>query len=137
MNSYLQKIAILCVIKALPDWMENSLSHGRLRVLMSRLQREADKELAKPNRLSDTEINMLAGKVKLWADSVGWDKKPKHTCTIVSFLIYLVVDFMPENAKLLELLEQIYDYFARVGRDPVQAGWAGTLSAERWSEIFG
>jgi len=136
LEKHLQKIAILSVIKALPDWMDSKLPQGRLQALMNRLQLETQREFMSGRRLYADEVSMLTGKVQLWVDKVGWDKKPKHVCTITSFLIYLVVDYMPENRKLLEILEQIYNYYERDGKNPVSCEWAGTRSAEIFSEIF-
>jgi len=136
LEKHLQKIAILSVIKALPDWMDSKLPQGRLQALMNRLQRETQREFLTGRRLYADEVSMLVGKVQLWVDQVGWDKKPRHVCTITSFLIYLVVDYLPENRKLLELLEEIYNYFERIGKNPVSCEWAGTRAAGIFSEIF-
>lgn len=136
MIPYLQKIAILSVIKALPDWMEDTMKPGRLKTLMDRLQTETSKQLAKGRRLTDSEIFWLSVDIREWAVSNGWDKNPKHICTVTSFLIYLIVDFMPEEEKLLGLLEQIYGYFARVEKNPTACDWAGTRTAELWAGIF-
>ena len=137
MTNRLRKIACLAVIKAMPDMLIGKLVQGRLLGLMKRLQKEAYSELMLGRELNIREVIILSGKINKWMEAVGWHGKEKHTCTFASFLLYLHNEYIPENDKIFNTLDNIYKYFDRVDKAPEAAGWAGSRAGTLYTEIFG
>uniref|UniRef100_A0A6M3LZ54 Uncharacterized protein n=1 Tax=viral metagenome TaxID=1070528 RepID=A0A6M3LZ54_9ZZZZ len=137
MTNYLRKQACLAVIKAMPDMLIGKLVQGRLLGLMKKLQKEAYSELMLGRELNIREVIILSGKINKWMEAVGWHGKEKHSCTFVSFLLYLHNEYIPENERIFGMLDDIFKYFDRVGKAPEATGWAGSRAAKLWTEIFG
>lgn len=139
MKNHLKQTACLSLIKALPDMIANSetnIKHGRLKNLLARLAKESGVLLSYCPRLNKQDESLLVGKITLWADQTGWDLKQNEISTVVAFLIGVVVDNMPDNDKILVILEDIYGYFDRVKVVSEDYNIEATRAAGIWSEIF-
>lgn len=139
LKDHLKRTACLSLIKALPDMIANrgtSIKHGRLKNLLARLSKESGTLLSHCPRLNKQDESMLVGKITEWADQTGWDLKQNEMATVVAFLIGVVVDNMPNNDKILSILEDIYGYFDRAKAVRESYDVEGTRAAGIWSDIF-
>lgn len=132
-----QTLATLAMARALPDFTLEKVPPGRLRNRYLKLITEVDKELRKLPRATPADMDELGAKLGDWGKSTGWLGKERHVCTITSFLLAILTDYMPTAGRVIETVEDIYDYFDRAKKVPAPSTWAGTSAYLKWIAMFG
>jgi len=133
----LKHITELGLIRSIPDLMVGKMKPGRLKNLMARLQAAVDIDLGK---IAMTLSTSDAYKIKDILDNfehVSRFGKQKHVGTMVSFCLAFIEKSDREfNEKIIETLNQICDYYERVGDLHVASMWSGDLACDKWENIF-
>lgn len=132
----LREVAILAMVRSFPDQLAKGTAQGRLLGLYTKLQTETDRLLGFQPLVNKLDEEILGEKLTAWAAKTGWGHKGKHPVSVVTFLIGIVSDFIHEDKLLLENLQKIYDYFDRVGHAYTACLPAGTLTSNRFREVF-
>jgi len=133
----LRKVAVLSMVQDMVRHVAERSGQGRLRGRCEDLDRIAE-GIRRPlqARLFAVDIVRIGVLKDRWAGQAGWRNKPKHVCTIVSFLLALVVDMFPGNTDLQASLQDVWDYYERAGRCPAPSGWAGTLAYLKFERVM-
>ena len=138
MSNRLRRFAVLALLRAFADQMlDGGMSPGRIKNLYNKLQAEVDKILRTMPKPTLLETSELSKKLTEWATKTKWLKRAKAPATVAVFLIGLIVDHIPKHDKILEIVEDIYWYYARSVSSLAACDCGGSLSSERFSEIFG
>lgn len=133
----LREIAIYGITKNFPDQVAGLEPEGRLKGMYSRLDQEVIRLLvACPSlkKKDEVELNKL---LTAWTEKTRWGEKGKTQPTVVSFLIGIITDNLPNCGKLLIILQSIWNHYERKQKISIASGWAGGLAAERFNEVFG
>lgn len=130
-------LAVLAMVRSLPDHFQAERRiPGRLTGLYNKLIKEADRLLGHCPLAGAADMLELEVRLNAWTMKTGWHRKGKHPISVVVFLIGIVSDNMPKQDKLIEILQLLFDYFDRAKKAPQACLPAGTLSAERFNEVF-
>ena len=137
MNGISKKATELSLVSAIEKLVVKK-KNGRLNGLLEKLAKEANNELDRIYGLNRVEIDEIGKNIYEFAVSTGWLGKQRHLCTIVSFcLAMLDQSEFKYNQRITGILNEIYDYFDRVGKAPYQCNWAGSLAMEKWLKVTG
>jgi hypothetical protein len=137
-KSDLKHMAELALIRAIPDLIVGGLGRGRLKSLMSRLQKAVDLDLEKMRRPKKRDLDNIWEIVETFRKQSGWDKKGHHPGTLVCFCLALIDRSDRKfNPRILTLLNDISDYYDRAGDLHRPSLWAADLACKRWLALFG
>ena len=134
MNRF-QILAELAFAIALSDQLLPTLPNSRFKALLLRLSKACVTEVKKLKRITDSERQAAARMVLLFADKTKWEGKPLHICTKVNFMLALY-DTRKYGAALIPILNEIYDYFARIKDAPKACEWSAALAMDKWEEVL-
>jgi hypothetical protein len=137
-RSDLKHLAELALIRAIPDLIVGGLERGRLKSLMTRLQKAVDLDLAKMRRPTKKDLDQVWEIVDTFRQQSGWDKKHHHPGTLVCFCL-AVIDGSDRkiNPRIIDALNQITDYYDRAGDLHPPSLWAADLACRKWMALFG
>jgi len=109
---------------------------GRLKARCVRLRKEIIKEMQKIKNVTEDEKNEASKKVIRFGEMTGWEGKPRHIVTHISFFLAMMeASFNAYSPKIYRLFNDIVDYFDR-GRDhSVLCDHAGITALEKWASI--
>lgn len=135
MRQELEHAAELALIRSIYDILSGSLKPGRLQGKFIALQKEADKQLSLMG-IHEAELEELKIVLDSFAVSTGWADNSRSVGTILSFVMQMVEDSRNKfRTKILELLNEIFDYFERVKPFSPLCYNAGAVAAEKWQRI--
>lgn len=104
--------------------------NGRLRGLLGRLEKEANRNISKLPFLNNSDIKICVDRIMAFEKEVGWDKNDKkHVLTFANFLLGVLDDAPPEFDRIIAILREVVDYFERVGTVPAPCYWGGARAA--------
>ncbi len=127
----IQKSAELAMALAMADQLEPQTKTGRLKSLFQKLEKTVISEFQRTGGLTKKETKAANQIVIRFADISGWEGKPRHICTKINFLLALYDD-RPWGARVIRVLNDIYQYFERIGDAPASCLWAGALAVKKW-----
>jgi hypothetical protein len=119
-NSELKFVAELGILKTIPDFLEKPLKPGRLKRLFIEIDSLINIELRKIVKRNPTFYKDNKSALAYYLDQFGkeanWIGKESHVASVISFcLAFLEVSNYKYPDKLFELLNDVVDYFERVG----------------------
>lgn len=130
-----QMLSELAFAIALPDQLLPGLPNGRLKSLLTRLSKACVIEAKKLKHVSNAERKEAEKRILLFADKTKWEGKPLHICTKVNFMLALY-DNRAYGQRLIPILNEIYEYFARVKDAPKACEWSAALALDKWEEVL-
>jgi len=130
----IEMLSELAFSMGLSDQLIDKTLPGRLRNLLLKLQSATITEARKMKKVPNSERDAAAKRVLRFAELTKWEGKPLHICTKVNFMLALY-DRSPYGAKLIPILNEIYDYFARVKDAPKACEWAASLAYDKWEQV--
>lgn len=131
-------MAELALIRAIPDLIVGGLERGRLKSIMARLQKSVDLDLAKMRRPSKKDTDWIWEIVDTFRRQSGWGKRHHHPGTLVCFCLAIIDRSGRKfNPKILNLLNDISEYYDRAGDLHRPSMWAADLACKRWLALFG
>jgi len=137
MNKTNKKMTELAMIISIPEFTKDQVKPGRLKNLYNRLTKTATKELEAIPRATIRELDIIESLVGKFGKETGWEGKPKHIITLVSFCLDLIErSEFKYNPRITETLNDIVEYFERSGKAPAPSFWAGSVAANKWKSIM-
>ena len=132
MHPHLIQTAELALVRALPD-LSPLHKPGRLKGLYKKLQKAADKELHILPQITPPEMDIISDMIDRFSTSSGWTDKKRHIMTYVSFLLGITDGRYP---RITAILNDISDYFERIGKTRQANYWAGDIAMKKWETII-
>lgn len=133
----IKKTAALQIVFDLASHVAENSGAGRLRGKCEELvQWSAGRLMELRPRLTAVDVARVQAMKDRWGTAVGWNGRPRHVCTVVSFLIAVMTDHFRDETKMVDNLTAVFDYYDRAGNCPIQAGWAGTLAYLKFEKIM-
>jgi hypothetical protein len=124
-----EKTTRYALVMALTD--HATCKPGRLSGLLSRLKKEAERNIVKLPALSIVDIAICLKRIRKFEKDSGWDRKDsRHIVTYANFLLGILDDAPPEFDRIISTLTMIVDYFERAGIVPAPCYWGGAKAAE-------
>lgn len=137
LKSQIKKMSELALIRGIPDLIVDDLKNGRLKGQCFKLVKEVDKQFLDFPSPDEMDISKISGILSSFGKSTGWENKPKHVMTLVSFCLDMVEKSENKNSKkLIDILNNIADYFERKKDANQSSFWSGQLAAEKWNALF-
>lgn len=136
MQKRTKKIVEIAFVVAIPKMIKDKIKKGRFRNLCRMLYKTSTKELNKI-QLTKAEESTALETIFEFGKRTGWEGKQKNVMTLISFALCLIEESEFEhNAKIISVLNDMYEYLSR--RDGVPAGcdWAGQLAVEKMQIIM-
>lgn len=128
----------LALIRSIPDLIVGGLKRGRLKGLMTKLQKAVDVDLCKMPKPTSLDLKSIEAVLDTFGDISGWNKKGHHTGTLVCFCLSLIDRSDRKfNGRILQNLNEIADYYDRAGDLSRPSLWAGDLACKKWNALFG
>jgi hypothetical protein len=134
----IKHLAELALIRAIPDLVVGGLKKGRLKSLMTRLQKAVDLDLAKLRQPTQQDLDLIWEVVDTFRRESGWGKKHHHPATIACFCL-AIIDRSDRrfNTRIIAMLNEISEYYDRVGDLRRPSLWAADLACRKWLALFG
>ncbi len=136
MQKRTKKIVEIAFVVAIPKMIKDKIKKGRFRNLCRRLYKISCREINKIQLTKEDEDTALQIILE-FGKRTGWHGKQKNVMTLISFALCLLEESEFEhNAKIISVLNDMYEYLSR--RDGVPAGcdWAGQLAVEKMQIIM-
>lgn len=136
MNPELLNTAEIAMIRSLGEQVSDQSKPGRIKAKAQNLMKESDKHLSALGKISDCGIKRIERHLTEFFKLTGWAGSQKNVVTIISFCLELVENssFKYSN-KIVDLLNDMFDYHERAGRVKESCLWPGGLAYEKWAEI--
>ena len=115
------------------DLVAPDLPQGRLKGKMQRLSDLIMSEFRGMPKLSATAEAEAKKRVQRFVAATSWQGKSISYLTITNLLLCLYED-RPYGQKLIPVLNDIYEYFARVKRAQAACELAAAQAAKKWEE---
>jgi len=104
---------------------------GRLDGLLKKLRKEAEHNLGNLPKLSQIETDRCARDMTDFISRAGWDRKDtKHLVTWANFVLAILEDAPKEFDRIIEILNQIVEYYERAKTVPAPCYWSSARAAE-------
>ena len=125
----LENTADKLIISAIPSLIVGDVPKGRLRNRLEKLTK-----LTFVPGIGDKELNMLKLKLDKFQELTGWHKKARSLITLINFCL-LVAEDAGLDQRVIECLNDIYDYFNREKTVPSSCDWSGESAFHKWRSI--
>ncbi len=133
----LKEFAELALMFSIPNMTAERPTKSRLGGLFDQLQKVCGRIVAaETSQLSPEEHKWIGQQINQFGDDSGWESKPKHIGTVLSFSIALAERNTKLSPRVLEKLNLIVEHLENGGDLRVQSCWAGSLALEKWDAIF-
>ena len=132
-----RKMAELAMVISIPEFTKGEVKNGRLKNLYQKLTKTATMELERIPKASIVELVEIEDKVANFGKETGWEGKEKHIVTLASFCLGMLENSKSKfDSKIIEILNDIVDYFERAEKAPGPSFWAGSVAASKWNAIM-
>ena len=129
-------VAEMAFIRSIYDLIKGDIKPGRLQNKYLSLQKEVDKSLQNIKVDPKTELPVIGKALELFADKTGWNNKKRSVGTVLSFTMGMIEESENRfNDKLLDLLNDIFEYHERKVPFPALCYSAGVIANEKWSNV--
>lgn len=126
----------LAMVRSIFDLIKGDIRPGRLQNKYLSLQKEVDKSLQNIKIDQKTELPVIGKALELFADKTGWNNKKRSVGTVLSFTMGMIEESENRfNDKLLDLLNDIFEYHERKVPFPALCYSAGVIANEKWSNV--
>lgn len=127
----------LAMVISIPELTKGMVNNGRLKSLYNRLTKAATNELDKIPIATSIELYEIGSKIAKFGKETGWEGKERHIVTLASFCLGMLENSANKlDSKIIEILNDIVDYFDRAKKAPGPSFWAGSVAADRWKKII-
>jgi len=107
------KLAYLSLIRAIPDsFIGCGILQGRLKNLLTRLQKRVDKELHSLPEVQKSDEFILHNMINRFSSRIKWEGKKKHAVTVLSFVCDLI-DNEKWAGPFFDIINEIVYYYER------------------------
>ena len=128
-------IAELAFALALHDQLSGKIQNGRVKGQLKRIERIVVNHFKLFGTVPNSERHDAATLIKRFSDATGWDGKPLHIITKINFMLALY-DTRGYARRLIEPLNEIYNYYARANDAPRASEWSAAMACEKWESII-
>lgn len=114
-----KQIAELAMVRAIP-LTATTVPKGRLKGLMKRIAKQADKALDSLPIITQPEYEAICERIATWGEQTGWGSREKHAVTMISFALAMIEQSeFKHPSRLIETLTDVVDHYDRIGKAPL------------------
>ncbi len=136
MQNKLTYAAEMAFIRSIYDLIKGDMKPGRLQNKYLSLQKEVDKSLQNVRIDAKKELPLIGKALEIFGDKTGWNNKKRSVGTILSFTMGMIEESENTfNDKLLDLLNEIFDYHERILPFSALCYSAGAVATLKWANV--
>jgi len=91
-------------------------------------------------KLNDYQVKISKSRIDRFQRLLGWDNRERHMLSLVSFSLALIdesnFDYQKYAPKIIEYLNDIYDYFDRGNKAHLLCCVSGAVAMDKWKTVI-
>lgn len=137
MTPLLQNTAEVAMIRSLGEQVFDNSNRGRMKNKSAKLVEESDKILVRLPKIENSEMKQIEIHLDKFFESTGWARKQKNIVTIIVFCHYIRKNSkFKYSKKLVNILDDMFDYRERAGYVKDACLWPGELAYNKWQALI-